>query len=176
MGEKAIAQKKQQVLDIKQKVERSQGIIFYDYRGLTVEEVTALRNNFRESGVEYRVIKNALLSRAFDMLDIKGLDETLTGPTGVAFGYSDAAQAAKVIVEFIKKVKKTQIKAGLLGTKVIDVNGIKSLADLPSREVLLGMLAATLQAPVSGFARSLSGIICKLGYALNAVIEQKQQA
>ncbi len=171
---KAIELKKQVVLDIKDKIERSHGIIFYDYRGLTVEEVTELRNKFREAGVEYHVIKNAMLRRAVDMLDIKGLDETLTGPTAVAFGYSDAVAPAKVLVEFVKKIKKTQIKSGILGNKTIDIAGIQSLAELPSREQLLGTLAGTLQAPISGFARTLSGIICKLGYALNAVKEQKQ--
>lgn len=174
MGEKAIELKKQIVLDIKDKIERSQGIVFYDYRGLTVEEVTDLRNKFREAGVEYHVIKNAMMRRAVEMLDIKGLDETLTGPTAVAFGYSDPVAPAKVLVEYTKKLKKTQIKSGILGRKIIDIAGIQSLADLPSREQLLGTLAGTLQAPISGFARSLSGIICKLGYALNAVKEQKQ--
>lgn len=176
MGEKAIELKKQIVLDIKGKMERSQGMIFYDYRGLNVEEVTDLRNKFREAGVEYHVIKNAMLRRAVEMLQIKGLDETLTGPTAVAFGYSDPVAPAKVLVDYVKKIKKTQIKCGLLGKQVIDMGMINSLAELPSREQLLGTLAGTLQAPIAGFARSLSGIICKLGYALNAVVEQKQQA
>lgn len=174
LGEKAIELKKQIVLDIKDRIERSKGVIFYDYRGLNVEEVTELRNRFREAGVEYRVIKNAMLRRAVDMLDISGLDETLTGPTAVAFGFTDPVAPAKVLVEFVKKVKKTQIKQGLLGRQVIGLGNISSLAELPSREQLLGTLAGTLQAPISGFARSLSGIICKLGYALNAVREQKQ--
>ncbi|MFA5676258.1 MAG: 50S ribosomal protein L10 [Christensenellales bacterium] len=174
MGEKAIELKKLVVLDVKDKIERSQALIFYDYRGLTVEEVTELRNKFRDADVEYRVIKNAIMRRAVDMLDIKGLDETLTGPTAVAFGYSDPAAPAKVLVEFIKKLKKTEIKSGILGRKIIGTAGIQSLAELPSKEQLLGRLAGTLQAPISGFARSLSGIICKLGYALNAVKEQKQ--
>lgn len=174
MGEKAIEVKKQIVLDVKDKMERSQGMIFYDYRGLNVEEVTELRNKFREAGVEYHVIKNSMLRRAVDMLEITGLDETLTGPTAVAFGYTDAVAPAKVLVEFVKKVKKTQIKSGLLGKKIVDQNGINSLAELPSKEQLLAQLAGTLQAPISGFARSLSGIICKLGYALNAVKEQKE--
>ena len=174
MGEKAIEAKKQVVLEIKEKMEQSKGILFYDYRGLNVEEVTDLRNQFRAAGVEYHVIKNSMLKRAADMLEIQGLDSTLAGPTAVAFGISDPVAPAKVLVEFVKKVKKTEIKAGVLGTKVIDVKGIEALAELPSREQLIGQLAGTLQAPISGLARSLSGIICKLGYALNAVKDQKQ--
>lgn len=175
MGEKAIEAKKQIVIEIKEKFEKAQGIIFYDYRGLNVEEVTELRNQFRAAGVEYRVIKNSMLKRAADMLEIQGLDEHLAGPTAVAFGYSDPVAPAKVLVAFIKKLKdRTEIKSGLLNGKVITVAGIQSLADLPSREQLLAQLAGTLNAPITGFARSLSGIISKLGYALNAVKEQKE--
>ncbi len=175
MGEKAIEIKKQIVLDLKDKMEKAQGIIFYDYRGLNVDEVTELRNQFRAAGVEYHVIKNSMLRRAADMLEIKGLDECLTGPTAVAFGYSDPVAPAKVLVDFVKKLKnRTEIKSGLLNGKIITVAGIQSLADLPSREQLLSQLAGTLNAPITGFARSLSGIISKLGYALNAVKEQKQ--
>ncbi len=174
MGEKAIEAKKQIVLEIKEKMEQSKGIIFYDYRGLSVEEVTNLRSQFRKVGVEYHVIKNSMLKRAADMLEIQGLDSTLAGPTAVAFGFNDPVAPAKVLVEFVKKVKKTEIKAGVLGTKVIDVKGIEALSELPSKEQLIAQLAGTLQAPISGFARSLSGIICKLGYALNAVKEQKE--
>jgi large subunit ribosomal protein L10 len=175
LGEKAIEAKKLVVQEIKEKFEKSQGIIFYDYRGLSVEEVTNLRNQFRAAGVEYHVIKNSMLKRAADILEIKGLDEYLTGPTAVAFGYSDPVAPAKVLTEFVKKLKKqTEIKSGLLNGKVITVAGIQSLADLPSREQLLAQLAGTLNAPITGFARSLSGIISKLGYALNAVKEQKE--
>ncbi len=174
MGEKAIEAKKQIVLELKEKMESCQGIIFYDYRGLNVEEVTELRNKFREAGVEYHVIKNSMLKRAADMLEIQGLDSTLAGPTAVAFGISDPVAPAKVLVEFVKKLKKTEIKAGVLGKKVIDIKSIEALAELPSKEQLIAQLAGTLNAPITGLARSLSGIICKLGYALNAVKEQKQ--
>ena len=175
MGEKAIEAKKLIVLEIKEKFEKAQGIIFYDYRGLNVDEVTQLRNQFRAAGVEYHVIKNSMLRRAADMLEIKGLDEYLTGPTAVAFGFGDPVAPAKVLTEFIKKLKKqTEIKSGLLNGKVITVAGSQSLADLPSREQLMAQLAGTLNAPITGFARSLSGIISKLGYALNAVKEQKE--
>ncbi len=175
MGEKAIEVKKQVVLEIKEKFEKAQGIIFYDYRGLNVDEVTQLRNQFRAAGVEYHVIKNSMLKRAADMLEIKGLDQYLSGPTAVAFGFSDPVAPAKVLTEFVKKVKKpTEIKSGLLNGKVITLAGIQSLADLPSREQLLAQLAGTLNAPITGIARTLSGIISKLGYALNAVKEQKE--
>lgn len=174
MSEKAIEAKKQVVQDITDKMQRAKGMIFYDYRGLTVAEVTELRNNFRAAGVEYHVLKNSMLTRAADQLEIKGLDKYLSGPTAVAFGYADPVAPAKVLVEFVKKVKKTEIKSGVLGTKVIDAKGVESLSQLPSREQLIAQLAGTLNAPITGIARSLSGIISKLAYALNAVREQKE--
>jgi len=174
LGDKAIEVKKQVVLDIKEKMESAQGIVFYDYRGLTVAQVSDLRNQFREAGVEYKVLKNSMLKRAADMLEIKGLDEYLSGPTAVAFGFNDPVAPAKILVEHVKKLKKTEIKSGLLNGRVIGIEEINNLAELPSREQLLGLLAGTLNAPITGFARSLSGIISKLGYALNAVKEQKE--
>lgn len=174
MSEKAIQAKQQVVQEIREKMERAKGMIFYDYRGLTVAEVTELRNNFRAAGVEYHVIKNSMLTRAADTLEIKGLEQYLAGPTAVAFGYTDPVAPAKVLVEFIKKVKRTEIKSGVLGKKVIDAKGVESLALLPSREQLIAQLAGTLNAPISGLARSLSGIISKLAYALKAVKEQKE--
>ena len=174
MGEKAIEVKKQIVLDVKEKMEKASGMIFYDYRGLTVAEVTDLRNKFREAGVEYHVIKNSMLKRAADMLEMEALDEYLVGPTAVAFGFEDPVAPAKVLVEFTKKLKKTEIKTGVLNGSIIDLDGIKNLAELPSRDELLAKLAGTLNAPITGFARSLSGIISKLGYALAAVKDQKE--
>lgn len=173
MGEKAIEAKKLIVEEVRAKMEKSKGMVLYDYRGLTVSEVTELRNNFRAAGVEYHVIKNSMLKRAADILGITGLDAHLAGPTAVAFGYNDPVAPAKVLVEFVKKVKKTELKSGVLDGKVISVAAVNSLAELPSREQLLAQLAGTLNAPVSTFARALSGIIAKLGYALNAVADQK---
>lgn len=173
MGEKAIEAKKQIVSDLAGMMGKAKGMIFYDYRGLTVAEVTELRNQFRAAGVEYHVIKNSMIKRAADSLSITGLDEHLSGPTAVAFGYNDPVAPAKVLVEFVKKVKKTEIKSGILDGKVISIASVNSLAELPSREQLLAQLAGTLNAPIAGFARTLSGIISKLGYALNAVKEQK---
>lgn len=173
MGEKAIEAKRLIVDELKDKMEKSKAMVFYDYRGLTVAEVTELRNSFRSAGVEYHVIKNSMLKRAADQLGFSDLGSYISGPMAVAFGYGDPVAPAKVLVEFVKKVKKTEIKSGILEGRVITAESVTSLAELPSREQLLAQLAGTLNAPVTAFARSLSGIIAKLGYALNAVMEQK---
>lgn len=174
MSEKAIEIKKQQVEEIKQKFEKSESILFYDYRGLTVEEVSDLRNQFREAGVEYKVIKNNILRRAAKEQDIEGLDSLLTGPTAAVFGYNDAVSGPKVLVDFVKKVKKTEIKVGVLNGMVVDAEQINQLASLPTREELIAKLAGTLNAPIAGLAMALGAIPSGLARAIAAVRDQKQ--
>ena len=174
MGQKQIDLKIQQVEDVKQKIEKAESVVFYDYRGLTVEEVSELRNQFRAAGVEYRVIKNNILRRAVKENNIEGLDDLLTGPTAAAIGYNDPISGAKVLVDFVKKVKKTEIKVGILNGQVIQIDEIKKLADMPSREVLIAKLAGSLNAPIAGLAMALNAIPSGLARALGAVRDQKQ--
>lgn len=170
----AILQQKQGIVeDIRTKFENCQSAILIDYRGLTVEEVTDLRNKFREAGVEYRVLKNTMIRRAVNALGIEGLDPVLEGPTAVAFGMEDAVAPAKIISEFIKQTEKTQIKAGVLEGKVVDVAEVNALAALPSREVLVAKVLGTMNAPITGFVTALSGNIRNLLYVLNAIGEKK---
>ena len=170
----AILQQKQGIVeDIKAKFENCQSAILIDYRGLTVEEVTDLRNKFREAGVEYRVLKNTMIRRAVDALGMEGLDSVLEGPTAVAFGMEDAVAPAKIISEFIKKTNKTEIKAGVLEGKVVDVAAVNALASLPSREVLVAKVLGSMNAPITGFVTALSGNIRNLQYVLNAIGEKK---
>ena len=164
----AILQQKQGIVeDIKTKFETCKSAVLIDYRGLTVEEVTNLRNKFREAGVEYRVLKNTMIRRAVDALGMEGLEPVLEGPTAVAFGMEDAVAPAKIISDFIKETEKTEIKAGVLEGKVVDV------AALPSREVLLAKVLGSMNAPITGFVTALSGNIRNLLYVLNAIGEKK---
>ncbi len=174
MSEKTIEIKKQQVEEIKQKFEKSESILFYDYRGLTVEEVSNLRNLFREAGVEYKVIKNNILRRAAKENNIEGLDQALTGPTATVFGYEDAVSGPKVLVDFVSKVKKTEIKMGVLNGAVVDADQIKQLASLPSKQELIAKLAGTLNAPIAGLAIALNAIPSGFARAIAAVRDQKQ--
>lgn len=174
MGEKAIKQKELIVGELAEKFQKAQSMVFYDYIGLTVAEVSALRNQFRAAGVEYKVIKNTMLKRAADSLGLSGLDPYLSGPTAVAFSYTDPVAPAKILMDFIKQVKKTEIKSGVLMGRVIDAEGVKALATLPSREELLAKMLGSLNAPATGLVMVLSGTLRKLLYALNAVKEQKQ--
>jgi large subunit ribosomal protein L10 len=154
----------------------SKSVILADYRGLNVMEVTELRKKLREAGVEYRVVKNTLTSRAAKAANIDGLDQFLSGPTALAFGIDDVVAPAKILADFAKDHKKLELKGGVLEGKVIDLDAVKQLANLPSREVLLGQLAGMLQAPMRGLVTVLSGPLRNLTYAVEAVRKQKAEA
>jgi len=159
--------------EIAEKFKGAQTAVLIDYRGLTVEEVTGLRTQFRQAGVEYVVLKNTLIKRAVDQLGIEGLDPFLAGPTAVAFGTSDPVAPAKVIVEFIKKAKKTEVKCGLMDGRLIDVAGVTALAELPPKEVLIARMMGSLNSPITGFVGVLSATLRSLVYAVEAVRKQK---
>lgn len=163
MSEKIIAQKAEVVTEIKERLQRSKSVVIVDYRGLTVADATALRNEFRKAGVEYKVYKNTYVARAAESLGIAGVDEYLSGPSAFAFGIGDQVTAPRVLIEFIDKAKKGAVKGGIMDNAVIDAKMVDRLAKLPSKEVLLGRLLGSLQGSVS-----------KLAYALNAVKEKKE--
>lgn len=169
----AVIQKQALVAELTERMQRMSSAIIVDYRGLTVAEVTQLRNLMRDAGVEYRVLKNTLIKRAADQIGIVGLDESLNGPTAVAFGFDDPVAPARILKDFMTKTKKMQIKSGIVGTKVIDAKGVQALADLPSKEVLVAKLMGSLNMPVSGLVGVLSGVPRALVYALEGVRKQK---
>lgn len=166
-------EKEAAVSEIQEKLQRSQAVVIADYRGLNVQEVTELRKRLREAGVEYKVSKNTLTSRAAKAVSIEGLDTYLSGPTALAFGYNDPVTAAKILSTFAKDHKHLELKGGILEGKVIDFNAVKALADLPSREVLLTQVVGMMQAPLRGMATVLSGPMRNFVYALEAIRKQK---
>lgn len=169
-------QKVEFVEQLSTKLAESKGVVLVDYRGLTVKQDTELRKKFRDAGVEYLVVKNTLLNLAASDQGIEGLDEFLSGPTAVAFGLADPVAPAKILKDFIKETKKMEIKAGILGTKVIDAKEVDALAELPSKDQLIAMLLRALQSPISGLVNCLQGNIRNLVYVLEAVRKQKESA
>ena len=165
--------KEQVVNEIKEKFQRAEAVVLVDYRGLNVAEVTELRKRFREAGADYKVYKNTLMTRALTELGIEGLNPYLTGPNAIALGYDDPVVPAKIISEFAKDHDKLEIKAGMISGKVIGAEGIKSLASLPSKEVLVAQVLGGLNAPITGLVNVLQGNIRNLVYALNAIAEKK---
>lgn len=164
------------VEELKDKLGRAQTVVVTDYRGLNVQEITELRRQLREAGVEYRVAKNTLTTIAAREADLSELEQFLSGPTAIAFGYDEPVSAAKVISEFARLHRELEIKGGALEGNVIGVAEIQALADLPPREELLAMVARAMQGPIAGMANALQGILRNLAYALNAVREQKEGA
>jgi large subunit ribosomal protein L10 len=172
---KILEQKKQVVSDLTDKIKSAQSIVLADYRGLTVEQDTELRNALRKAGVDYKVVKNTLTSLAMKESGLE-LDSFLTGPTAMAISSTDAVAPAKVLSEFSKKFEKLELKVGVVEGKVIDLDGITALAELPSREVLIAKVLGGFNAPISGLVNVLNGNIRGLAVALNAIAEQKANA
>lgn len=165
--------KKVVVADIREKMEKAHSVVLVDYRGLTVAEVTDLRRQCRERGVEYVVLKNTMVRLAAEELGIVGLEPHLNGPTAVAFGMKDAVAPAKVLTEFIKKAKKITIKCGVVDRKVISADGVQALSELPPKEVLIAKMMGSLNAPITNFVGVLSATLRSLVYAVDAVRKQK---
>lgn len=147
-----IEAKKQQVQEIAEKLRNSVSTIVVDYRGLNVSEVTELRKQLREAGVEYKVYKNTMLRRATAETGLSDLDEFLVGPTAIAFSNDDVIAPAKVLNDFSKEHKALEIKSGVIEGSLASVEEIKAIAELPSREGLVSMLLSVLQAPIRNFA------------------------
>lgn len=144
--------KKTVVAEIKDKFERAKCVTLVDYRGLTVEEDTALRGEFRKAGCEYAVLKNTMIELAIKGMGLEEMDAQLKGPTAVAFSYTDMVAPAKVVKTFIDKNKKLAIKCGVCDGAYLNAEGVQALADLPSKEVLIARLMGSMMSAVTKFA------------------------
>ena len=172
-SEKILEQKKQQVAELSEKLKGACTGVIVNYKGITVADDTKLRKSLRESGDEYKVVKNTLLSRALKEAGIDGLDSVLEGTTAIAISQEDYVGAAKILCEYAEKSKTFEIKAGFVDGNVIDAEGVKNLAKLPSKEVLLAQVLGGLNAPITGFATVLNGTLKGLFVALNAIAEKQ---
>ena len=174
MREQTLKAKSQNVEEIKEKINKAQTVVLVDYRGLNVEQLTELRSEYRKANVEYKVYKNTMMRFAFKDSGLEEFNQHLTGPNAIAFGYDDPVQAAKITAEFAKKNEQIEIKAGIVDGKIIDVDGVKNLASLPSREVLIAQALGGLNSPIQGFANVLQGTIRGLATVLSAIAEKQE--
>ena len=162
---------KQPIVDeISAVIKDAQPVVVVDYRGLTVAEDTQLRKQLREAGVSYKVYKNTLVSRAVEGTEFESLKDSLEGPNAFAVSTEDATAPARVLAEFAKKAPKLEIKAGVVEGTFYDAEGMKAIASVPSREVLLSKLLGSLQSPITNLARVLNQIAEK-GGAADAAVE-----
>ncbi|MGN7765552.1 50S ribosomal protein L10 [Paenibacillus sp. 22594] len=162
MANAKVIQAKQDAVDVVTgKLQNSVSTVVADYRGLNVAQVTELRKQLREAGVDFQVLKNTLVRRATAAAELTELDAVLTGPTAVAFSETDAVVAAKILNDFAKKNDALKLKGGVVEGRVIDADQLKALAELPSREGLLSMLLSVLQAPMRNFALAVKAVADK---------------
>lgn len=145
-------------------------MVLVDYRGLTVEQDTQLRKQLREAGITYKVYKNTLMNFAFKGTDLESMSSLLEGPNAIAISKEDATAPARVLAKFAKTAPALELKAGVVEGTFYDENGIKAIANVPSREELLSKLLGSLQSPITNLARVLNQI-AEQGGAADAAVE-----
>lgn len=168
--------KKNSVMEnVKNFLDESKEVILTEYRGMTVREMTNFRTTLRKAGIQLKILKNTLSKRLFKESGIEGLDQQLAGPIAIGFLSTDVAASSKVLLDFSKKSEFLKIKAGYIDGKVVSLDQLKAIASLPSREVLLGMVLGTIQAPVRNLMTVMRGTTQNLVYALNSLKEKKEK-
>ncbi len=169
-------QKKQIVEKLRDQLAASRVVIVTDYKGLSVAQLNDLRRQLKNSEVEFRVVKNTLLTRASDSPELEKLQGFFKGPSAVALGFKDPVAPAKVLTKFAEDNKALEIKGGVLGGKRLDPAAIKALSALPAREVLLAQMLAVMNAVPAGFVRALADFPRRMLNVLNAIKDQKAAA
>ena len=173
-------QKKAIVANLKDILTSSKGAVITSYKGLTVAQDTALRVELRKAGVSYHVIKNTMTRIAAQEAGFEGMIQYLEGTTALAYSADDAVAPAKIISEFIKKnnladEEKLVIKGGIVDGQVVTAEEVKAIASLPSREVLIGKLLGSIQAPLSNTVGVMGSMLRSIVTVLDAVRKQKEE-
>jgi large subunit ribosomal protein L10 len=164
------SEKEAVISDVTSLAAKAQTLVIAEYRGITVADMTKLRTTARSNGVSLSVLKNTLARRAVAGSKFEIVSDQMTGP--LIYGFSeDAVAAAKVVAEFAKTNDKLVIRAGAYGGKALDVNGVKQLASIPSKEVLLAQLLGLMQSPISRTARVLAALAEQRGGGAEAPAE-----
>ncbi len=172
-SEKILEKKKQHVADLSEAFKTANVGVLVNYSGISVEDDTKLRKQLREAGCQYKVVKNTLLHLAFSEAGIEGLDEFLNGTTAIAYSDAGYTEAPKILSDYAADHENYQIKSGFVDGGVISADGIKELAKLPSKEVLIAQVLGGFNAPIQGLANVLNGTIRGLVIALNAIAEKQ---
>ena len=169
MPSKSILEQKQKlVAELAEELRNSVSGVLVNYQGITVDDDTKMRKALREAGVKYKVVKNSLTGRACDEVGLSDMKQYLTGMTAIAIGTDDAVAPAKVLKEYAEKIESFNILAGYLDGKVVDVDTVKQLADIPSKEVLIAKLLGSIKSPLYGLAYALQAVVDKDGEAAPA--------
>jgi ribosomal protein L10 len=167
-------EKEGMVLELREKFSRAKVAVLAEFSGMGVEEVREVKNLLRGVKGEFKVVKNTMAIRAAVGTTLEGISRHFKGPTAVALGYEDPIAPAKALKTIADKQKKLKIKAGVIENQVIDLAGLKQIAQLPSRPVLLGQLIGRFKSPLYGLAGSLNGVLSKFARTLHALHEKRQ--
>ncbi len=159
-----LEQKKQAVAELADLIKGSASGVIVNYQGITVDKDTVMRKALREAGVKYMVVKNTMTGRACEMCGYEALKENLNGMTAIAISENDPIAPAKILKEYEEKIESFKILAGYCDGEVLDAEGVKALADIPSKEVLIAKFLGSIQSPVYKFA-----------YAVKAVAEKMEE-
>jgi len=166
-------QKATAIAEIATQIDQSHAIFAVDYRGISVSQAAELRSNLREADALFKVVKNSLTERAADQVGAEDLKAYLNGPTALTFVRGDIAVAAKALADYGRATQLLPVKGGLMDGAVLDIEQIRTLSRLPSREALYGQLVGVVASPVSGLVRTLNALIGGLAVALGQVREKK---
>ncbi len=161
-SKKVLERKKNQVTSLVKELKNAESIVFADFKGLNVKQDTEMRAAFRSKGLTYRVVKNTISERAFEQLGIKGLEETLKGPTAIAYSADDVVLAPRLMREYSEKFRRLKIKGGVIGGEVQEIDYILALSRVESREKLYGQLLFMMLYPLTAFAQ-VAGQIAEKG-------------
>ena len=168
---KVLEQKKAVVAELTEKLKNATAGVVVNYSGITVENDTKLRADLRKANVEYKVYKNSLTARACEEAGLGELKNQFEGMTAIAISTEDPIAPAKILKEYADKIETFEIKAGFLDGAVMDKAQVLELADIPSKEILIGRIIGSLMSPLYGFAYGLQAIIDKSGEAPAAAEE-----
>jgi large subunit ribosomal protein L10 len=170
-------EKKEDILnEYVEQLKDSEAIIITGYRGIKVSDIQQLRARIREADGSYAIVKNTLARRALMENGWPDLDEMLTGPVGIGFCHHNVPGVAKAITEFAKKNEQISVRGGVMGTRIINESAVKSLADLPSIEVLRAQLLGLINAPASRLVGVVAGGVRQLVNVVNAYAEKEQES
>ncbi len=165
------------VAEISEAIKDAQSVVLVDYRGLTVEQDTALRKQLREAGINYKVYKNTMMNFAFKGTDFEALAPFLEGPSAIAISNTDATAPARELAKFAKTANKLEIKAGVVEGTMYDAKGMAEISLIPSRDELLSKLLGSIQSPITNFARVMKQLAEKGGAgACEAPVAQEEAA
>lgn len=174
-GTRVKSEKVESVAELHEKLARAVSAVLADFRGLTVQEITDLRQQLRDASLELAVVKNTLARLAVQETPFERLSPYLNGPTSITLSYRDTVAPAKILSAYVKKQPKLAVRAGLFEGEIVPAEKIAEIADLPPRDVILAQALAAMQGPLAGLVWTLQGVLSTFMGTLQAIHDKKAQ-